>query len=114
MGYRDLTKTEQDHVRAYLNYLHMRLGSWRRVERAVPLAHGTRIDITTGRIRITTTIAFRVAKTLDVSLYDLLAGTATPPNVCPHCGNAIPAKAAPFGAPLAPALGKTRRIWRRR
>jgi hypothetical protein len=112
MGFRDLTKTEQDHVRAYLNYLHMRLGSWRRVERAVPLAHGTRIAITTGRVRITTTIAFRVAKALDVSLYDLIAGTATPPNVCPHCGNEIPSKVFPLAVPLA-STSRTRRVWRR-
>jgi len=111
MGYRDLTKTEQEHVRAYLNYLHARLGSWRRVERAVPLAHGTRIAITAHRVRITTTIAFRVAKTLDVSLYDLLAGTAKPPNVCPHCGNEIPAKTAPMRTPLA--ASKPRRYWQR-
>jgi hypothetical protein len=113
MGYRDLTKTEQEHVRAYLNYLHARLGSWRRVERAVPLAHGTRIAITQGSVRITTTIAFRVAKALDVSLYDLLAGTATPPNVCPHCGNELPAKAAPMATPLSSVARKIRRSWRR-
>jgi hypothetical protein len=38
---------------------------------------------------VSTTIAFRIAKLLDVSLYDVLQGTAMPKNTCPHCGRAI-------------------------
>ena len=42
-----------------------------------------------GRSEVTTTIAFRIAKLLEVSLHDVLNGTAMPKSTCPHCGRAI-------------------------
>jgi len=56
------------------------------VHRAARISHVWRIAIMDGRGTPTTDIAFRVAKVLDVSLYDVLAGTALPPGTCTHCG----------------------------
>jgi hypothetical protein len=39
-----------------------------------------------GRSEVSATIAFRVAKAFDASLYDVLAGTVLPPGACKHCG----------------------------
>jgi hypothetical protein len=42
-----------------------------------------------GRAEVSTTIAFRIAKLLEVSLHDVLQGTALPKDLCPHCGREI-------------------------
>lgn len=91
MGYRDLSREEQRHVLICLNTLRNRFGNWRTVERAVPISHSQRVEITEGRADVSTTIAFRIAKLLEVSLHDVLAGTAVPAsvNACPHCGKEI-------------------------
>lgn len=89
MPYRDLSRAEQRNVLACLRSLHTRLGNWFAVERALPLAHSQRVEITEGRSEMSTTIAFRIAKLLEVSLHDVLNGTALPENTCPHCGRPI-------------------------
>lgn len=86
MPRRDLSLAEQENVRSLIRVLRVRLGTWQSVERALPLSHGMRVDVMAGRYEVSTTVAFRVAKTLDVSLHDVLAGTALPPGVCKHCG----------------------------
>jgi hypothetical protein len=35
---------------------------------------------------VSVSIAFRIAKMLDVSLHHVLTGTALPPGMCKHCG----------------------------
>jgi len=35
---------------------------------------------------VSATVAFRVAKALDVSLHHVLTGTALPLGTCKHCG----------------------------
>jgi hypothetical protein len=62
------------------------------VHRAARISHVWRIAIMDGRGTPTTDIAFRVAKVLDVSLYDVLAGTALPPGTCTHCGRSSTAE----------------------
>ena len=88
MPRRDLSLKEQANVRALLNVLRVRLGgnNWRNVERALPVAHSTLAEILAGRVEISTTIAFRVAKALDTSLQEVLTGEAVPPGTCRHCG----------------------------
>lgn len=89
MAYRDLSHDEQRNVLTCLHSLRARLGNWFTVERAVPISHSQRVEITEGRSEVSTTIAFRIAKLLEVSLHDVLAGTAVPKNTCPHCGKEI-------------------------
>jgi hypothetical protein len=45
-----------------------------------------RVDVMAGRYEVSASGAFRVAKVLDASLHDVLAGTAPPPGVCKLCG----------------------------
>jgi hypothetical protein len=86
MPRRDLSLVEQENVRVLMRVLHVRLGSWTSVERALPVSHGVRVDVMAGRSEVSATFAFRVAKALDVSLHHVLTGTALPPGTCKHCG----------------------------
>lgn len=100
MPRRDLSLDEQQNVLALLRALRSRFGNWISVERAVPISHSQRVEVTAGRAEVSTAIAFRMAKLLDVSLYDVLKGTALPPNMCPHCGGVLPRAEEPKrGAP---------------
>jgi plasmid maintenance system antidote protein VapI len=89
MPRRDLTLAEQANVRALLRMLRVKLGgnNWRSVEQALPIAHSTLAEIMAGRTEVSATIAFRVAKALDVSLHHVLTGEALPPGTCRHCGH---------------------------
>lgn len=87
MARRDLSPAEQANVRALLRMLRVKLGgNWQNVERALPFAHSTLVDVMAERAEVSTALAFRVARLLDVSLYHALAGEALPPGTCKHCG----------------------------
>lgn len=88
MPRRDLSFAEQANVRALLRFLRVKLGgkNWINVERALPFAHSTLAEIMAERAEVSTTLAFRVAKLLDVSLHHVLSGEALPPGTCRHCG----------------------------
>lgn len=86
MTHRDLSLTEQENVRLCLQSLRARFGDWRAVERSLPLAHSLRVDMMLKRCEVSVTIAFRVAKVLDTSIYAVIAGTALAPDTCHHCG----------------------------
>jgi hypothetical protein len=92
MPYRDLSLVEQRNVLATLHALRARFGSWLTVERALPLSHSQRVEMTEGRTEVSTTVAFRIAKLLEVSLHDVLQGLALGKPTCPHCGKAIESK----------------------
>jgi hypothetical protein len=89
MAYRDLSRTEQQNVLDTLRALRTRFGNWLTVERALPISHSQRVEMTEGRTEVSTTIAFRIAKLLEVSLHDVLQGAALPKPTCPHCGKTI-------------------------
>lgn len=79
MPRRDLSLAEQTNVRAYLRMLRVRCGNWRNVERTLPISHSALHDIIAERVEVSATIAFRIAKRLDVSLHHVLSGEALPP-----------------------------------
>lgn len=89
MPYRDLSRDEQKNVLATLHALRARFGTWFTVERALPLSHSQRVEMTSGRSEVSTTVAFRIAKLLEVSLHDVIQGIALPKPTCPHCGKVI-------------------------
>lgn len=89
MAYRDLSRAEQQNVLDTLRALRTRFGNWLTVERALPISHSQRVEMTSGRTEVSTTIAFRIAKLLEVSLHDVLQGLALPKPTCPHCGKVI-------------------------
>lgn len=86
MPYRDLSRDEQKNVMACLIALRTRFGNWFSVERALPISHSQRVEMTVGRTKVSTTIAFRIAKLLEVSLHDVLQRVALGKQTCPHCG----------------------------
>jgi hypothetical protein len=88
MPRRDLSFAEQANVRALLRFLRVKLGgrNWINVERALPFAHSTLAKILAARAEVSATLAFRVAKILDVSLHHVLSGEALPAGTCRHCG----------------------------
>jgi hypothetical protein len=89
MPRRDLSLDEQKNVRAYLQMLRVRFGNWRTVERSLPVSHSLMNDIIKGRAEVSVTIAFCIAKMLDVSLHHVLTGPALPPGTCKHCGRPV-------------------------
>jgi hypothetical protein len=89
MGYRDLSRDEQRNVLETLLALRKRFGNWLTVEQALPISHSQRVEITSGRADMSTTIAFRIAKLLEVSLHDVIQGLAIAKPTCPHCGKVI-------------------------
>jgi hypothetical protein len=86
MAHRDLSLEQQKNVRACLRALRARFGDWRNVERSLPVAHSLRVDMMSGRCEVSVTVAFRTAKVLDASIYDVIAGKAIPADTCTHCG----------------------------
>jgi hypothetical protein len=89
MGYRDLSRDEQRNVLDMLRALRARFGNWFSVERALPMSHSQRVEMTEGRADVSATIAFRIAKLLEVSLHDVIQGVALPKSTCLHCGKVI-------------------------
>jgi hypothetical protein len=89
MPYRDLSLDEQRNVLDMLRALRARFGNWLTVERALPISHSQRVEMTEGRAEVSTTIAFRIAKLLEVSLHDVISGIALSKPMCPHCGKTI-------------------------
>lgn len=87
MPRRDLSLDEQKNVRAYLQMLRVRFGNWRAVERSLPVSHSALNDVLQERTEVSVTIAFRIAKMLDVALHHVLTGTALPPGTRKHCGH---------------------------
>jgi len=86
MSHRDLSLAEQKNVLVCLRALRAKFGDWSTVERALPFAHSQRVDTMFGRCEVSVVIAFRVAKLLDASIYDVIAGRAVPDGTCTHCG----------------------------
>lgn len=89
MPYRDISLGEQRNVLNMLVALRARFGNWFSVERALPLSHSQRVEMTEGRAEVSMTVAFRIAKLLEVSLHDVLQGLALPKPTCPHCGKVL-------------------------
>jgi hypothetical protein len=84
----DLTEEEQEHVIALMRVLRVRLGNWRGVELALPLAHSSLWSVVSGRAPVTPMIAFRVARAFDAPISAVLTGQALPAGTCRHCGRA--------------------------
>jgi hypothetical protein len=50
------------------------------------VSHSVLNEIFQGRVDVSVTITFRIAKMLDVSLHHVLTGVALSPGTCKHCG----------------------------
>jgi plasmid maintenance system antidote protein VapI len=83
----DLTKNEQGSVLAAVRFLLVRCGSRETLAKALRYEVGTVRHTIAGRIPISPTMAFRVARLAQVGIDDLLAGKYPVKGMCPHCGH---------------------------
>lgn len=83
----DLTADEQKNVRAALQFLRLRCGTWATVAKALRMGESTIANVATGHQAVTPNVTFRVARFVKVGVDDLLAGRFPPPGTCPHCGH---------------------------
>lgn len=82
----DLTKEEQQHVRAALQFLRRRAGGWLPLAKVLGYQKTSLADIAKAKT-VMPTLAFRVARLAQVSVDDLLAGKFPAPGTCPYCGH---------------------------
>lgn len=99
MPHRDLSPAEQEHVRVCLRALRARFDSWRNVERSLPLAHSVLVDVMSGRSEVSVAIAFRAARVLGASIYDVIAGARA-------AGRHVPQLRQGVGRALAVRVGR--------
>lgn len=82
----DLTADEQEHARNALHFLRVKLGSWKAVTRLLHFEHMTVMQAANGTRTVTASMAFRIAKTLNVSVDAIVSGRFPEPGTCPRCG----------------------------
>lgn len=58
-------------------------------EHALPISRSVLNDIVKGQSEVTVTVAFRIAKMLEMSLHHVLTGTALPPGTSKHRGRTV-------------------------
>ena len=80
-----LTDREQRHVRTAIRYMRFRVGGWTPLAAALHLQDDSLSKVVSGRRDVTTKLAFGVARLIEGSIDDLLAGRLLP-KACPHCG----------------------------
>lgn len=81
----DLTKQEQEHVRAALRGLCLRVGNQRQTIIALGIDVRTLRSVLNGG-HVTASVAFRLARLLQASIGELVTGRYVPPGPCPYCG----------------------------
>lgn len=82
----DLDLKEQNNVRATLAFLRGQIGTLAALAQALRFERSTVGYVMSGRSPVSVTMAFRVARLLDASVDDLLAGRYRP-GACPKCGH---------------------------
>jgi transcriptional regulator with XRE-family HTH domain len=82
----DLDLKEQNNVRATLSFLRGQMGGSGVLAKALRFEPQTVNYVMSGRGTVSASMAFRVARLLDASVDDLLAGRYRP-GACPKCGH---------------------------
>ncbi len=95
----DLDLKEQNHVRATLNFLRGQMGGTGVLAQALRFERQTVNYVMSGRGPVSASMAIRVARLLDASVDDLLAGRHRP-GACPKCGH-MPSYLPALGADFA-------------
>ncbi len=82
----DLNEEEQQRVRAALHYLRRCVGGWKPMADALGYRPNSLEKVANSRGRaVTASLAFRVARLVDIGIDDLLGGRYRP-GACPRCG----------------------------
>jgi hypothetical protein len=82
----DLDNKEQDHVRAALKFLHMQMGGFSQLARALRFDFRTVRCTMLGSRDVCASMAIRVARLIDASIDNLLSGDYQPGS-CAKCGH---------------------------
>jgi hypothetical protein len=82
----DLTRKEQEHVRAAIRFLRLRCGTWEMTAKALRFKRRTVQEAVYGAT-VSASMAFRVARLAGVPIDDVLAGRFPPVGTCPYCGH---------------------------
>ncbi len=83
--YSTISTKEQQHVRVALRFLRVRFGGWAALGKALKSGEETLSAVASKR-PVSASLAFRVARLVDVGIDDLLAGAFPPAGSCPLCG----------------------------
>lgn len=83
----DMTSIEQEHVRAALDVLWFKLGSWKRVATALHFDPQSLQSISRRRRAATASVAFRTARLMGLKIDDLIAGRFPGSGTCSNCGH---------------------------
>lgn len=83
----DLTREEQDHVRAALHVLRIRCEGWLAVSKALGVCEDSITHVAGGSKAVSARMAFRVARFVKIGIDDLLNGAWVPKGMCPYCGH---------------------------
>jgi hypothetical protein len=81
----DLTPKEQANVRTALAFLRFRFGTVTPLAKALKFKEASLKHVREGRA-VSASLAFRVARLVNVPIDDLLTGKFPAPGTCPHCG----------------------------
>lgn len=82
-----LTDKEQRHVRTALRFLRLRVGAWGPVAETLRIKADTLDKVVRARRSVTAGLAYSLARAIEVSIDDLLAGETLSARTCPHCGH---------------------------
>ena len=82
----ELTMDEQEHVRVALLAYCARTGTREVVASLVGVHAATLTAVLTRKAPVTAAMTFRVARLLEASIDELIAGRYHPPGPCPYCG----------------------------
>lgn len=86
----DLTADEQERVRNALFFLRAKFGTWKSIARLLHFEEVTLKQIAGGTRTVTASLAFRIARIVNVKIDDLIGGQFPEPGLCPRCGYRLP------------------------
>ena len=81
-----LTQAEQDHVLEALRFLHLRVGNWKTLAKALGVEFSTMRNVKKGTNPVSVNMAFKVSRLAEVPFDDVTAGRYPVEGMCPHCG----------------------------
>lgn len=82
----ELGATERANVIAALNVMHIRLGTWQAVAKAMSVTPRVVENAVARKRKPSAGLAIRVARLAGVSVDDVLSGAFPKPGSCPMCG----------------------------
>lgn len=83
---RGLSPEQQANVMVAIRFLHIRVGTWELLAKALGFERSTMRNVQKGNNPVSVNMAFRVARMAAVPFDDVVAGRYPVKGMCPHCG----------------------------